>query len=329
VSLKTSAAVALMCVVATMTRPVAKIFVIVVLVVLWWRGWSQRRRLIVPSIALPCIFFLGIAPWLYVNQREYGFWGINGGEGLWLFLRAIDIDELDPPPESKYPEVREVFDSLRPVYPYLHFAVRDELNYRRGYSASQADAAMWGFALETVRSHPFRFLAGSAKQWTLLMMNPYRSVNICEAPDGPSLCSERGRDLSFRAFPNRPPAGRTALKALVAAYIRVAYWVIPVLAPLAVIGMLRSLGRRDERGNLQLLLAATVLYLTVLASLFNTVQDRYRLPVDALIVMFAIHELRALAMKTATRDAAQPTTATPGAARTVHGARARWAIPRP
>jgi hypothetical protein len=33
-------------------------------------------------------------------------------------------------------------------------------------------------------------------------------------------------------------------------------------------------------------------YLTLATAVFNTVQDRYRLPADAFLVMFALHELR-------------------------------------
>ena len=296
-SVVTSAVVGLMCAVATLTRPVAKSLVIIVLAVVWWRSAQPRRRLILPSVVLVATFCVGIVPWMYVNQQTYGYWGVSRGEGLWLFLRAIDIDELDPPAETRFPEVRQVFDALRPTYPYLHYPVRDELNYGRGYSASGADEAMLGFAIETVMAHPVSFAVGTVKQWALLMVNPYRSVHICGSHDGPHLCSERGQDLDFRAFPNKPPAGRKALKTAIAAYFDATYWLLPLMGPLAIIGMTRSRVRRDQHGNLQVLLAVIVLYLTGVTALFNTVQDRYRLPADAFIAMFAIHEVRCLSRR--------------------------------
>ena len=60
-----------------------------------------------------------------------------------------------------------------------------------------------------------------------------------------------------------------------------------LLAPLALVGMIRALGRASAS---QMLLVGIVSYLTVITALFNTVQDRYRLPEDAFLVMFAIHE---------------------------------------
>jgi len=287
----TAAIAGLTCAVATLTRPVAKGLVFIVLAVVWWQGRTWRRLGLTSAVLLGT-FYLALAPWMYVNRQTYGFWGVSGGEGLWLFLRAFDIDELDPPAETRFPEVREVFDALRPDYPYLHYAVRDELNYHRGYSAHQADEVMWGFALETVAAHPVRFALGTAKQWVLLLVNPYSSVQICDSADGPHLCSERGRGLSYRAFPNEPMPDRTPLKRAIAAYFRAAYWILPVLAPVAVIGIVRVSRERDPRAALRALLATTILYLTLAAAVFNTVQDRYRLPADAFVVMFAIHELR-------------------------------------
>jgi hypothetical protein len=276
-----------LCAIATLTRPVAKAMVAIVLAVLFWRTTGPRRQLVLPSLVLLGTFGIGLAPWMYVNSRTYGFWGISSGEGLWLFLRAIDIDGLDPPKTTAYPMVRELFDELRPVYPYLHYAVRDGLNLNRGYSARQADDALFGFALETVAAHPLRFAVGTVKQAALLLVYPYRSVQICGAPDGPYLCAERNLGMHLPPFPNQPVPGRQMLKTVMAAYTHLSYWVLPLLAPLALVGMTRALGRASAS---QMLLVGVVSYLTVITALFNTVQDRYRLPADAFLVMFAIHE---------------------------------------
>jgi 4-amino-4-deoxy-L-arabinose transferase-like glycosyltransferase len=292
-SVTSAALVGLMCAVATLTRPVAKGLVPAVLAVMWWWG-RERKRLILPSLVLVAVFCASVAPWMYVNRQTYGFWGISRGEGLWLFLRTFDIDEIDPPATTRFPEVKQVLEALRPTHPYLHYAVRDELNYQRGYSASQADEVMFGFALEAVAAHPVRFAVGTVKQLALLLVAPYRSVQICDAVEGPYLCSERGADLSFRAFPNTPPPDRKPLKTAIAAYFRVAYWVVPLLWPFAVVGMVRALRERHACTDLAALLVITVLYLTVATALFNTVQDRYRLPADAFAIMFAVAELRRL-----------------------------------
>jgi 4-amino-4-deoxy-L-arabinose transferase-like glycosyltransferase len=279
-----------LCAIATLTRPVAKALVVMVLAVLWWRTGAPRTRLALPSLVLLGAFALGVAPWMYVNRQTYGFWGVSRGEGLWLFLRTIDIDGLDPPATTAYPMVREVFDALRSTHPYLHHAVRDDLNASHGYSARQADDALFGFALETVIAHPIRFAIGTVKQAGLLLMSPYRSVQICEAPDGKYLCSERSVGMRFPAFPNEPVPGRKLLKTLIAGYMDATYWVLPLLTPLALAGMIHGL--RERSSAPQILLIGVVSYLTLVTALFNTVQDRYRLPADAFLAMFAIHECR-------------------------------------
>jgi len=289
-SLLMAAATGVMCAVATLTRPVAKALILMVIAIVVWRG-GERRRVVGAAAVLLATFAIAIAPWLYVNRQQYGFWGISSGEGLWLFLRAIDIDELDPPATTRFPAVKRVVDALRPTSPYLHYPVRDELNYHGGYSGLETDNLMWGYAVDTVVEHPVRFAVGTVKQLVKLLVLPYRSVQICES-NGPYLCAERAVSLSFPSFPNRPPPDVRQLRVAVVWYIRRAYWILPLVAPIAVIGMVQSLRERDQRTALRTLLIATALYIALATAVFNTVQDRYRLPMDAIVLMFAIYQLR-------------------------------------
>jgi len=94
----------------------------------WW--WSPRPRLRT-ALLVPAAYLLVVAPWMYVNSQTYGFVGISRGEGLGLFLRAFDVDHLPPPAETAYPRVRASYDALRPTEPTLHYAVRDDLNFKR------------------------------------------------------------------------------------------------------------------------------------------------------------------------------------------------------
>jgi len=121
-------------------------------------------------------------------------------------------------------------------------------------------------------------------------VEPHRSVDICRGPDGPRLCSERNRFDAERAFPHRPPEGPRALRQGVTAYFDWMYVYIPLLSPLALVGVWGSIARQPtpvrRRGTV--LLAALALNLTLLAVTFNSVEDRYRLPVDAIIALFAV-----------------------------------------
>ena len=172
-------AIGTLCGVAALTRPVAKGLVYLVAALAWW--WSPRPR-IRAALLVPAAYLLVVAPWMYVNSQTYGFFGISRGEGLGLFLRAFDVDHLPPPAETAYRACAPLYDALRPREPALHYAVRDDLNFRRGYSALGADRAMAGFALEAIRAHPWTFLTSVAYDWGRLIVAPHRSVDIAAAP---------------------------------------------------------------------------------------------------------------------------------------------------
>jgi Dolichyl-phosphate-mannose-protein mannosyltransferase/PA14 domain len=284
--------VGVLCAIATLTRPVGKGFIFVVLALTCWH-MRGRRHLATALTAALAGYLLCVSPLMYANRQMYGFLGISRGEGLGLFMRAFDIERLDPPEVTNFPDVKDAYTAVRASFPYVHYHVRDELDYSRGYSAVGADRAMVGFALETIQSHPLEFAAGVAIDWIALFISPHRSVDICDSSSGPVLCAQRNVDASQPAFPNAPSPGFAGLKSLVASYFNVAYWLIPALTPLAFVGVVLS-GIRPPSGASsfgQALLIATVGYFTLIAVSFNTVEDRYRLPADPFIVLFAMHSL--------------------------------------
>jgi hypothetical protein len=272
-----------------LTRPVAKWFVVVI-VAFTWAASRSPRRLGMAAIALAAYLVCAV-PWMYVNSQTYGFFGISRGEGLGLFMRAFDVERFPPSEHTQFPEVDAAFRQLAPAEPYMHYRLRDELNYQRGYSAAGVDKMMEGFALEAIAAHPVSFGAGVLVDWIALFVSPHRSVGICQHADGPVLCAERNSGDSLPAFPNTPSPGFMPLKKLVAGYFDTAYWMTPLLAPLALCGALLSLigERRDRAVTMRrLLLAAAIAYFSLVSVTFNTVEDRYRLPVDAFILLFAL-----------------------------------------
>ena len=283
------AVVGLLCGLAVLTRPVAKGLVFVVVAVVWRYARTPRRRLAL-STAVLAAYLLCTVPWMYVNDRTFGFFGISRGEGLGLFMRAFDIERLPFPNRTQYPEVAQVVSQLASV-PYLHYRVRDELDYGRRYSALATDRVMAGFSMEAIQAHPFAYAVGVGLDWFRLFVSPHRSVGLCDDPSGPVLCAVRSQAAQLPAFPNHPTAGFTRLKAAVAAYMGPAYWLTPLLAPVAWIGGLLVLGRpaRRESQFARALLLATIVYFSIASVSFNTVEDRYRLPVDAFILLFAVH----------------------------------------
>jgi len=293
------AGVGLLCGLATLTRPVAKALAIVIATVLAW----QPRRPSVDRLALVVAAYLVCTlPWMFVNSREYAFFAISRGEGLGLFMRAFDVDQLDVAPQTRYAVVQEVFDDLRLRRPVLHYAVRDALDYQRGYSALGADRAMFGFALEAVAEHPTRFAANTMTEWLALFLSPHRSVHICQSSFGPHLCSERSVGESHHVFSNTPFPSYGAVKVFIAWYIDGLYWLMPLLTPIAAIGALSWILASRPRNAVPALLAAIIAYFTIVTVIFNTVEDRYRLPVDPFIALFAVEGLRRLILGLASPD---------------------------
>lgn len=273
--------------VATLIRPVGKGLGLLFAAIIGW--WAPQRRL--PQALL--VFLCSVAvtvPWMWANSQTYGFFGISRGQGFGLFMRAYDIDHLPLPDDTAYPTVREAFDRLRHRRDWLHYPVRDELNYHLGHSSLTADQAMEGFALESIRSHPVSFATGVAYDWVRLMVMPNRSVDICRGSNGPYLCASRNLEHSERAFSNRPPSDNRRLREIIATYFTWGYWIVPLLTPLAFCGLWSALlGTRSVNTRQgAVLLGAVIFYMTALAVTFNTVEDRYRLPIDAFTLLLAV-----------------------------------------
>jgi len=283
------AGVGLLCALATLTRPVGKALALVVVAVLA----LHPRRPSVDRLALVIACYLAcVMPWMYVNSRVSGFFAISRGEGVLLFMRAFDVDRLDPPVQTRYPVVQEVFDELRLRRPVLYYPVRDTLNRNMGYSVLFADRLMFGFALEAIAEHPTRFAANTITEWLALFLWPHRSVHVCQSSFGPHLCSERTVGQSHHVFSNTPFPGYVRLKTAIAWYVDRLYWLMPLLTPVAALGVVSWMMTRRPRNAVPALLAAVIGYFTIVTVVFNTVEDRFRLPVDPFIALFAVEGLR-------------------------------------
>ncbi len=49
-------------------------------------------------------------PWSLLNQRQFNYFGVAIGRGFGLFIRVFDIDRLEPPPDTRLPEIRKMLD---------------------------------------------------------------------------------------------------------------------------------------------------------------------------------------------------------------------------
>jgi len=260
--------------------------------------WSDRLKI---GAALLLTVGAIIAPWAALNQQQYGLFGVAIGRGFGLFIRVFEIDRLDPPPDTSYPEVRDVLARGRVTGYSPATYVRDELGGRRTYSQPQKDALMYAAAMEAVRAQPLRFAISSLRQWHTQAGTSMRDEQICASPQGPYLCSPRTRGYAREPFLNRPRYDREPVRPWVIAYFRHARIPITLVFALALFGMVAHLagGARVGPG---LLMALVIAYLTFLPAFAQSPQDRYRLPIDGLLFTFAAAGVAAVWSRSFRRD---------------------------
>lgn len=273
-----------------LVRPVAQWYVLVPLGACLLARAPIRRRGLAAAAMLAC-YAVPIVWWMSVNQREYGFFGIALGRGMGLYGRVFDIDRLEPADPPAQPELRHLWAFARREQ-WSPNRVRDELNFTLRYSGAQADDAMYRFAMDAVRQQPLVFLTGTLRQWVLQLAEPGSGVRSCPSGVGRFVCSGRSDGESLPLFPAEP-ATRSWLRPAVVRYIE--EWQVP-MAPVVALGVIGLLAVELFQPE-ALILAISIAYVTLVPALTQVPQDRFRLPVDALIFAFAAAGLAAIAAR--------------------------------
>ncbi len=269
----------------TLTRPVGKYQVILILLAL---GISLRRpRRIAVAVALVLLpYLLAILPWMLINHRTLGFWGVSKGQGMNLMLRALDIDKLEPAAISHYPRMKDLYLAERFFTNRPSYILFEKLSREPGVGPILADDTMFGFGLETVREHPWRYAAACLGQFEIILLRAYDSVEVCGSRWGPYLCGPTS-GLSLPAFPEAFRRDHHLLRGWIVQFmLRGRIW-MPGLVLLALAGMASCLTGDRNRRIAGLLLILTIVYLAAVPAVFNIGQDRYRLPFDPYLFIFA------------------------------------------
>lgn len=273
-----------------LVRPVAQWYVLVPLSACLLARVPARGRALAAAVLLAC-YAVPLVWWMSVNQREYGFFGVALGRGMGLYGRVFDLDRLEPPDPSAQPELRHLWAFARSQQ-WSPNRVRDELNFERRYSGAEADDAMYRFAMETVRREPWRFAAGTMRQWVQQLAEPNSGLRSCPSGTGRFLCSGRSDGESLPLFPAEP-ATRSRLRAAVVRYIE--EWQVP-MAPVVALGVVGLLAVELLQPE-ALILAISIAYITLVPALSQVPQDRFRLPADPMIFAFAAAGVAALAAR--------------------------------
>ncbi len=288
----------------TLVRPVAQWFILCVVAVIWAAS-SSVRRAVKATVVIAVVNLVLVMPWMYVNSREFGFFGISIGRGMGLFTTVFEIDRRPLPVDTRYPLVKEVAESGA-VLGWSANRIRDEINYGYGKSYFITDQELFGFALEAVRANPVVFAVNSVRRWMNQLSGVFGGARTCLSPEyGPYLCSGRMTHLSRPAFPNAPTAERRALREWLVRYVKQGYVRMPVVVALAALGLVAYAADR-RRNAAGLLLALAIGYMTLVSAMLTWPQDRYRLPVDAPLFMFAAWGIAAIGRLVTTSDPQTP-----------------------
>ena len=227
-------------------------------------------------------------PWALVNQRQHGFFGVAIGTGFGLYIRVFELDGFDPPESTRYPDARDVLLRARATHQYSPAThVRDFLGDGRKYSVIQKDAVMAGAAIEAVRARPVQFAINTFRQWGKQLGGPLGDEGICQGAQGAYVCSVRTLGYAREPFLNRPRYADEPVRPWVVAYFRHFRFPMTIVSALAAFGIITAIAERRRHRMAVLFLALVIAYFTFLPAFAQSPQDRYRLPVDALLLMFA------------------------------------------
>jgi PA14 domain/Dolichyl-phosphate-mannose-protein mannosyltransferase len=284
-------AVAAACVVLTLTRPVAQGFIAVPIVVALVVAASWRRRIAYAG-AMAVMYVVALQPWMALNQRMFGFHGVALGQGLGLFIRTSQIERYEPSMYAAHPEVEELMTFARTTQSAAGHVV-DGLR-RRGYSSARTDDLLYRAALTAIAQRPVEFAVNSVRQWWR-QLGSLDDEDICSGAQGPYICSDRTIGYAREPFLNRPlNAEHQPARPLVVWYFRHCRIPMHLVTAAAAFGVIAGLAAPASVVVLRLFLAMSAIYFTLLPAVTQSLQDRFRLPVDGLLFTFAAFGIAAL-----------------------------------
>lgn len=253
----------------TLTRPIAQYLVFVVIAA--W-AWQYGRKAALPSVLCGLIFAGVLWPWIVINQRTHGAATVSCDLGLNLFHKAFDVAGLEPP--LKRSAVGHLYRQIRETHAVTYFKVYDALRVG-GRSAVEADTKMRRFALAAILAHPLSYLWNSAETLFRLLIVPRNSIEVMEGR-----LREMSVDPRFLPLSGKDTARQTFVPWLLRT---VSYVFEPLLAVAAVIGAVRLFRARRWTPE-RLAPAFMALYLLIITAALNREEDRFRLPVDLLLL---------------------------------------------
>jgi 4-amino-4-deoxy-L-arabinose transferase-like glycosyltransferase len=266
---------------STLTRPIAQLLPLILIVCALLRFGINRKTLL-SSLWLLLPFCLVLTPWLLWNKTQHHYWGLSREIGLNMFHRVIDADQLPPETDSLPPALRRAINKHQGSQQVMYFSVWHEL-LRSGHSELQADNLMLQAALATLREHPGRYLLNTAKIYLGYFLKPHPSISFCVRHDRSYLCS--GRPVP--PLPMFPPSTIANPEFLSETILPLFFALSPLL--MGLIGGLGALGAVlfciRRKPATAAFIVGPILYFSLLTAIFNREEDRFRLPIEPLLIV--------------------------------------------
>ena len=275
--------VGILCAILSLIRPIGQFLIVPFLTVILFK---RRQSLVVPSLVSILLFVSLLQPWCYVNSVAFGFWGISRDQGLNLFHRIFDVDELSPPEDTSYPQIKELLEKGRAENKVSYFYVYPRLA-RLYHSYLKADNEMGAAALETLKDHPGTFILGTVATWTKLFLQPRDSLKFCGESGNQFLCSPISTKFSTYSFPQNRLRNPTAAL-IVQKWFQQGWppsWLETIFA---FVGFLSIVALQRESRVKTALLVLLILYFSSITSLLQREEDRFRIPIEPFVLIFAI-----------------------------------------
>jgi hypothetical protein len=280
-------AAGVVCGAAVLVRPVAQWFVAIplLLAVIVRAPWQSR---LAAGAGLLAAYGAVLVPWMAINQREFGFFGVSLGPGMGVYIRVFEVDGLTPPATTEGTEIHGLW-AFAQTEGWSANRVRDELDYTRRYSSVDAERLMLAFARDTIAAHPWRFTIATVRQWLVQLIDPNRGAHLCRASGIVVACSGRSTLDELPPFAVATPPGANVPGRWLA------WWLTSTPVPMGAVVLLAGAGvaalvvRGLTANPVAALLVATAAYYTLIPALSQWPQDRYRLPVDAILFMLAAY----------------------------------------